>query len=450
MLLVAAAELWMSWRTALDAANAAYDRSLLGAVKSIDANIETESGGLAVELPYRMLEFFQLTASGPVRFRVSTEDGLVTVGDEPMPPVPKLVTGVPRIVDEQIFGEPVRVASLARELDPPLAGAHQRVIIQVAEPLTLREDFTRRLVLQALTRDLLLIGVACVLLVVAITYALRPVDRLRRSVRARAPQDLAPIETAGLPTDVQPLINALNHHIERSNELLEARRRFVDDASHQLRTPLATLVTQLGYARREADPERRDAALAALKDQLDETVRQTNQMLALARADSAGIDLRPVDLPALGAALLRQCWREARERGIDLGLDSDETQAAVQVLGQPELLREALANLLHNALRHVPPGGRVTIEIGGDNELARIAVADDGPGIPEDEISHAGERFYRASNTVGQGSGIGLAVVRSIAQRHGGQMRVGDGIDGRGLRVTIEWPRQPDIAVVSQ
>ena len=182
LLLVVGAELWLTWRTAIDAANAAYDRSLLGAIKAVDANVSTASGGLAVELPYRMLEFFELTASGSVFFRVATEDGLVEIGSADLPAPPRtLVTGQPQFSDAHYFDEPVRVGSYARRLERPLAGhpGPQRIVIQVAETLQSRQAFTRALVWQSLLRDLALVVAASGLLVGAVGWALRPLARLR-------------------------------------------------------------------------------------------------------------------------------------------------------------------------------------------------------------------------------------------------------------------------------
>ncbi len=441
MLLVVGAELWLTWRTAVDAANAAYDRSLLGAIKAMDANISTVSGGLGVELPYRMLEFFELTASGQVFYRVATEDGLVEIGNADLPPPPgPLVTGRPQFSDAVYFGEPVRVGSYARVLGRPLAGqpAAQRVIIQVAETLGSRHDFTRALVLQSVARDVLLVIAASAMLALAVTWALRPLARIRSEVQARAPQDLTPLEAANIPADVRPLVDAINHHVEASRRQMQARRDFIDDASHQLRTPLTTLVTQVSYALREGDPAQQQGALAAIKAQLDETVRQTNQMLALARTDSTELIPEPTDLVALAEGVTRQWWAEARERGIDLGFESDASP--VRASAQAALLREALANLLHNALSYTPRDGQVTVQVRRLGDQAWLTVVDSGPGIPAAERVRAGERFFRASNASQPGTGLGLAIVRSIAERHGGTLRVEGGADGRGLSVSIVLP----------
>jgi two-component system sensor histidine kinase TctE len=441
MLLVVGAELWLTWRTAVDAANAAYDRSLLGAIKAMDANVSTASGGLGVELPYRLLEFFQLTASGNVYYRVATEDGLVEIGNADLPP-PRaaLVTGRPQFSDGVYFGEPVRIGSYARVLGQPLAGqpSAQRIVIQVAETLESRNDFTRNLVLQSVARDLLLVLAATAMLVLAVGWALRPLARLRNEVQGRAPDDLAPIASVRIPADVRPLVDAINHHVARTRRQTEALRRFVDDASHQLRTPLATLSTQVGFALREADPHAQRSALEAIKAQLEETVRQTNQMLALARTDSADLPFERVDIAAMATDLTRQWWVQARNKGIDLGLEAGDPP--LLVLAHPALLKEALGNLLHNAIKYTPRGGQVTVQVARSGHSAEVCVIDNGPGIPPAERARAGERFFRASNATQPGTGLGLAIVRSVAERCGGELRLGDAPQGSGLAATLRLP----------
>lgn len=442
MLLLVGAEIWLAWRTALDAANAAYDRSLFGAIKAMDANISTESGGLGVELPYRLLEFFELTASGQVFYRVATEDGLVEIGNAGLPPPPRpLVTGRPQFSDGVYFGEPVRIGSYARLLTKPLAGAArpQRIVIQIAETLGSRQQFTRALVLNALARDLLLVLAAAGMLALLIGFALRPLARLRAEVSSRSADDLRPIPTAHIPADVRPLVEAINQHVARNQQLADAQRRFVDDASHQLRTPLATLLAQVGVALRESDAQAMHQALQAIKTQLDETVHQTNQMLALARADSAALSLQPVDLAELARTVTRHWWPQARHAGIDLGLEGAEQPVWIEA--QATLLQEALGNLLHNALRYTPRDGQVTVRLAHDAAQASLSVIDTGAGIPAGERDRASERFFRASNAGQSGTGLGLAIVRAIAERHGGSLHLAAGADGRGLAASLHLPR---------
>ncbi|MBP6337840.1 MAG: sensor histidine kinase N-terminal domain-containing protein [Vitreoscilla sp.] len=453
LLMVMALELTVSWRNALAAANAAFDRSLLGAIKAMDANISTASGGLAVELPYRMLEFFELTANGQVFYRMASADGLVDIGNAELPNAPlPLVDGQPQFHDADYFGIPVRVGTYARLLERPLSqGSHaSRVIIQVAETLESRQEFTRRLVLESVARDALLLVSALALVVLAVHTGLRPLQRLRADVAQRHNDDLTPIDPEQVPKDVRPLVDAINLHMQRTRQVLQQQRAFIDDASHQLRTPLTTLATQTSYALREADPTQREAALHAIKTQVDDAIRQTNQMLALARADATELQVEPLDLHALAERVTRRLWPLARQQGIDLGLEPlDDTLTQPQ--GHAALLEEALANLLHNALQHTPAGGQVTVQAGvvagAFGGKAVLRVADTGPGIAATDRARVGERFLRVADPAAaqarHGTGLGLAIAHAIAQRHGGSLQLAEAHPGQaapGLRVGVEWP----------
>ncbi|HSW17953.1 MAG TPA: ATP-binding protein, partial [Ramlibacter sp.] len=305
-----------------------------------------------------------------------------------------------------------------------------------AETLEARTGFQRSLVLQSVARDFLLVAVASTLFGLAIAWAMRPLARLRQDVEARAPQDLTPMDSDGVPAELLPLVGALNHHIERNREQTEARRQFVDDASHQLRTPLTTLATQVAYAQREADPAALRGVMDNIRQQLDETIRQTNQMLSLAKADSAAPEPEALDAVVLAEDLVRRWWPLAREQGVDLGLHAP--MATLPFRGEPGLLKEALSNLLHNAIRHGGAGCRVTLAVAADGRHVRFSVVDDGPGLPPEELARAGERFFRGRQGQLPGSGLGLAIARTVAQRHGGGMRVSVGPEGRGLAVTME------------
>ena len=355
---------------------------------------------------------------------------------------------MPQFHDADYFGIPVRVGTYARELDRPLSqGSHSsRVIIQVAETLESRQDFTRRLVLEAVARDLLLLAAALALVVLAVHAGLRPLQRLRADVAQRRSDDLTPIRADQVPQEVQPLVDAINQHTQRYQQALHDRRQFIDDASHQLRTPLTTLATQVGFALRETNPAHRELALQAIKTQVDDAIRQTNQMLALARADAMELQVEPLDLHALAERVTRRLWPLARQQGIDLGLEplgAEPTQAR----GHGALLEEALANLLHNALVHTPPGGQVTVQAGVQDGQALLCVADNGPGMPAADRARVGERFLRVADPAApqeaRGSGLGLAIAHAIAQRHGGRLQLEEARPEQaapGLRVGVQWP----------
>ncbi|WP_119155016.1 sensor histidine kinase [Caldimonas tepidiphila] len=444
--LVTVAELWMTQRQALAAANAAYDRSLLGAIRSIDANVSTATGGLSVELPYRLFEFFQLTADGRVFFRVATADRLVEVGnaDLPLPPRP-LELEQPVFYDTVYFGEPLRVGAYLRELDRPLTRSEaEHLVIQVAETTESRARFTREFVLRAALRDALLLAMMALAVAAVVALALRPVSRLAAQVRERAASDLTPLAAGDLPAEIEPLVAAVNQQMARSQQLAGQQRQFLDDASHQLRTPLATLRTQVDYALREADPEARRQTLEAVSQQIDHAIRATNQLLALARSDTAAVRVEPFELGALLREVAVDLLPRARARRIDLGID--EPPRPLPVEGDRGLLREALANLVDNAIRYVPEGGVVTLSAAADALGASATVEDDGPGVPDEERDLLGQRFVRGRGSVAGGSGLGLAIARSIAERHGGVLRLERASDAGGLRAALWWPRRGDAA----
>lgn len=432
--LVLAASLAFTRAEAELAADAAFDRSLLGAIKGLDLNVSTTSGGLAVEQPYRLFEFFQLTAATTVHYRVATDDGLVEIGSPGLPPPPApLQEGVAQFYDAAYFGEPVRVGALRRPLDPPVGDA-RHVVIQVAEGTAARSAFTRGFVRQALWRDATVVGLLALAVLGASAWALQPVRRLAEATGRRSVDDLRPLPADGLPADLQPLVGAINQQLARTAALVEQRRQFLDDASHQLRTPLATLRAQLDYALREGDPARRDEALQALSAELDQTARATQQLLTLARTDATGPQAAPLDLGDLAREVARALLPQARARGLDFGVDAPES--ALPAVGDALLLREALGNLVHNALLH--GGGAVTVEAGATSDGHWVGVADTGPGLEAELQARAGQRFAKGRGS--RGSGLGLSIAAAVARAHGGRLELGPGDGARGLRARLWLP----------
>ncbi|GAA4359065.1 sensor histidine kinase [Variovorax defluvii] len=440
LVLVTALELWMTRHDALEAADSAYDRSLLGALKSIDANISTASGGLSVELPYRMFEFFELTASGQVYFRVATSDGLVELGSADLPGPPgTLATGHPVFYDAPYFGEPVRFAAYRRALERAPSGSEARsVMVQVGESTRSRQEFTRRFVQRAVLRDALVLVLLVCCTAAALATALRPLARLAREVQTRSPEDLAPIAEDGLPADIRPLVSAVNQQMARTQALVAQQRRFLDDASHQLRTHLTTLQMQADYARREQDGTQVQAALDALGTEIGRATRTTQQLLALGRSDTAALDIAPLDLAALLREVALAFLPQARARRIDLGIQTASPESALADRG---LMREALANLVANAVAHTPEGGAVTLFAAADAQGFSLNVEDNGPGLGAEERAAMGQRFRRGQRATAGGSGLGLAIARAIAERHRGALRLEAREAGSGLHAILWWPR---------
>ena len=439
MMVVTATSLWLTRADAVASANAAYDRSLLGAIKALDLNVSTASGGLAVELPYRLFEFFELTATGNVYFRVATADGLVEIGHPDLPPPPaSLAVGKPLFYDAIYFGESVRVGTFMRPLEQPLAdSANDLLVIQVAESTGSREQFTASFVRRALVRDALFFMVIGVVVVVGLSRALRPMTLLAAQTQAREPQDLRPLTTSDLPSDVRPLVEAVNQQIARTEALSAERRSFIDDASHQLRTPLTILRAQLDYVLREPDPAQRQLAVQALSEELGHAIRATNQLLTLARTDAAQPQSEPFDLGDLAREVALELLPLARARGIDFGVEVSAEHLPSG--GDRELLQQALTNIAHNAIQHGRPQGVVTVSAASDALGYSLQVSDDGPGIDAAVAQRLGQRFVKSRGS--RGSGLGLAIARSVIERHGGRLRIEPTVQGIGLRVALWWPK---------
>jgi two-component system sensor histidine kinase TctE len=238
------------------------------------------------------------------------------------------------------------------------------------------------------------------------------------------------------------VVSALNGLLARVDQMLSAQQRFIADAAHQLRTPIAGLKTQAEMALRTRDPE-------ALRGSLDNIVAATARMgslvarmLALARAEPdarEAVMRQPMDLEQLARTLTTDAIPRALEAGIDLGFASPEHPIPME--GDPILLRELIGNLLDNALRYCPPGSEVTVEVSMGGDTATISVTDDGPGVPPEEHERVFERFHRLADSTIPGSGHGLAIVREVAGAHGGQAFLTSGPDGRGTRVVVTLPR---------
>jgi two-component system, OmpR family, sensor histidine kinase TctE len=438
---VSAIELVNTYRYSAEAANTAYDRSLLGVIKAIDANVSTATGGLAVELPYRLFELFELTASGSVHFRVATADGLVEIGSPDLPPPPAPLTlGKAVFYDAEYFGDSVRVGAYMRELDRPLsASGAQHLLIQVSESTRSREEFTRRFLQSTATRDAVFLITMFLAVITIVSLVLRPVSRLASQVRGRQVADLTPLQAQDLPADVQPLVDAVNQQIARTRDLVAQQRLFLDDASHQLRTPLATLRTQTDAVLRQHDPQLVRQGLEEISGQLDYATRSTNQLLVLARTDTAAIQASAFDLVALVRDTVVVLLPLARAKKQDLGIENSDENLPAR--GDVGLLREAISNLVENAVRYTQPGGEITVKAASERATLTVEVVDNGPGVAVDDLSRLGERFMRGRGRGAQsGSGLGLAIARSIAQRHGGTLVLESAPGARGFRAILRWP----------
>lgn len=317
--------------------------------------------------------------------------------------------------------------------------AERRVLVQVADRREYRDDIVQGLakaLLWPLIAGLPLLGVG---LWFGIGRGLRPLSDLRQQLAQRGPGDLAALSGQAAPEEVQPLVAELNRLFTRISETLERERRLTSDAAHELRTPLAVLSTQAQLARSTSSEALRNEALDGLVAGAERAARLAEQMLTLARIESgqtggarASVDLREVARHALAEAA-----PAALAKGIDVAF---EDTGAVRVQGYAGLLGVLARNLVDNAVRYTPAGGQVRVAVSAAGSHARLEVSDNGPGVPAEEVARLGERFHRLAAAGEQGSGLGLSIVRRIAELHGGTVRFGAGPGASGLAVVVEFP----------
>lgn len=334
-------------------------------------------------------------------------------------------------VTRSIGGETWRVYSIADR--------ERGIVVQVGRTQDMMaEEFSGwvRVALIAALQIFVLFGLVAWLV---IGRSLRPITALRRTLLARQPLDLTPLPVTPIPTELQPLVEAFNRQLGRVDEALQHERRFIADAAHELRTPLAVLIAHADLALRATTNEEKDAALRRLSAGVQRSARLSEQLLDLARLDTATDSPQrvPVDLSELVVLLVRDFETLARERQQRITL---EAQPAV-IVGDIDQLGILLRNLLDNAVRYAGEGGLVSVSCrqetrDGEAGIA-LCVADNGPGVAQEDRARIFDRFYRAPGNGGRGSGIGLSLVARAARSHDARIEVGDGIDGRGLSVTV-------------
>lgn len=396
-------------------ADGAYDRELRDSVVGIARQLSYSAGKLAVNEAAAAAVIVRADEDDRTFFQVRDHRNAVASGDFALP----LVDFTPEIEPQQVYfrddhlpGIDVRVAYMFAQV-PGMPGA---ALVQVAEAVGKRSRLASEIIGDVLAAQFLIVPVALLFVWLGLTRGIEPLSALTAAIRRRTPGDLAPIEESDVPEEVRPLIGAFNDLLARLDASLRAQQRFVADAAHQMRTPLAGLKVQAEIAMRQRDPVNLQHAMRQIVASADRTAHLINQLLALARADSDSPPaLALLDLDALAREVAREWVPRAQDKGIDLGFEAADGRAAVE--GNPALLRELLGNLVDNAIRYTSRGGRVTIRVRAGDAVA-LDVEDTGIGIDEADRELVFERFYRVLGTGAEGSGLGLPIVRGIAHLH--------------------------------
>jgi signal transduction histidine kinase len=308
--------------------------------------------------------------------------------------------------------------------------------IQVAQATSVRTELAAGAALRLLVPILAVLPLLALLVWFILDRGLAPLARVARAVGTRSPASLDPLPAVGLPGEVRPLVDALNELLARLGEAFTMQRRFAADAAHELRTPLTALALQIQLAERAKSDGERAAALAKLKDGVKRASRLVQQLLALARLEpeAAETPFAPVAIDALAQSVVEELAPLAAAKSVTLAATRVEP---VDAKGNEDALRLLAGNLVDNAIRYAPAGGRVEVRAFRRGADAVLEVADDGPGIPADERARVFDRFYRVPGTDAPGSGLGLAIARQVADLHHGRIELDDGLGGRGLTARV-------------
>ncbi|MBS0315800.1 MAG: sensor histidine kinase, partial [Proteobacteria bacterium] len=476
-----AIDTWYDYQAGYQLLQDAHDQALLESASALDERIAPGGDGTigvqeSLDLqtllegsgPPRIVLYAALTplsesqASGHAAAPPGPARMLVGAPDLPTPPPGAVHERGSLRYDAHYRGQPLRVVALARTLRDG-SGRPYHLLVQAAQDDQPRREAWIHALGAALLRDSATVAIVLLLVWFGVNHSLRPLERLHRSVLARAPDDLRPLDAHELPHEVAPLVVAINRHIDARQQLLAEQTRLLADASHQLRTPLAIMLTQAGYALREPDPALMRETLHAIVAQLERSRRLCEQLLALAHANQPAersVPTATADLNQVAREVTLQYLPLAREKQQDLGwVDAcdgdahgdgtatgpDGDAAAVPVAADAAELHEALANLVHNAIRYTPVGGHITVSVRVDPAGACAEVRDDGPGIAVDRRAGMFERFAKGSAAPDQnGAGLGLPIARAYARRNGGEIELVDGdpnaAGGQGLAARLRLP----------
>ena len=417
----------------------AFDQALLESALAIAAHVQAEPDGrLMMHLPTEALAVLRAHSTDSVYFRVGTGDGTLVAGDADLPMPPPSAAN-PRRGYSRYRGRPVRLVEYRT-----YAG-NQELTVTMGETLNRRTALSERILGSALATDVLVLGIILALIWISVRLSLSPLREMEQEISKRSAQDLTPVAALDTPAEVRGLVAALNRLFGTVRDNAARQRQFLDNAAHQLRTPLAGIQAQVELlAQNEPDAARRER-LQRVLDAARRVGRTAQQLLLLARADqsaSSGWQREDVDLVEIIESTVSDQLSAAEAAGIDFGAE----MAAASVHGIGWLLSEAARSLTENAIAHTPAGGRVTVRCGEAGGHVFLEVEDTGVGIPAGERERVLERFYRASNTRGTGSGLGLAIVKEVAELHGAELTIDVGADGVGTRVRITLPGSPVVA----
>jgi two-component system sensor histidine kinase TctE len=419
-------------------ARVTFDDALLDNAQALAGQVRTENDVVTVDLPQAAHRILHYDAYDRIYFQVRNMQGQVLAGDRELPNLQYVDTSpaTPFFRDAQIGGRPVRIAALFQPVSK--APNSPRVLVQAAETLHKRDRSANEILVAFVGPQLLLILLAAILVWTGVSRGLQPLIKLQNAIACRSHRDLTALDDGHVPREATSLVRAINDLMERLGIALTQQQRFIADAAHQLKTPLAGIKAQVELALQENDRDVLRHTLKQLSVSADQANHLATQMLTLARSEPAAQrteDFTVVDLAEIARNITAGWVPVAHRKRIDLGF---ECESSVWVLGNPFLLEQMLSNLLDNALRYTQPAGRVTVKV--LPSPPSLEVEDNGPGIPYEERTRVFERFHRVLGSGEQGSGLGLSIVSEIATVHSAQIELAEGQNVYGTCMRITFP----------
>lgn len=434
---VYAVRLTLSYSFISDLADRIYDQSLFTLGRAVAQQIHFNTVVTDPNLPGIEDDAFRADQYDNIYIYVRGADGKNLIGEVIIPEPPSDVDCKKFcFYNSAISGIPVRV--YFRHGSSDQSSANYLIKIYTAETLNKRNMLTNDVIENLLYPQVFTISIITVVIWFGIGRGLAPLHALQAAVAHRSHLDLHPLDVTNTPDEVRPLVGSINDLMNRLEEVIDAQNRFIADASHQLRTPLAGMKTQIEYALREPDHDSSRHAVKQAYISADRLVKLVNQLLTLAHNEPAAEKsklVETVNLAQFSSAVTMEWVPEALQKHIDLGFESDDQP--INVVCDSVRLKELINNLIDNAIRYTQDGGRITLRVMRVDNSNVLVVEDNGPGIAPDDRELVFERFYRVLGTGVAGSGLGLAIVKDIARLHGWSVSIHPGKEGRGTSVRV-------------
>jgi two-component system, OmpR family, sensor histidine kinase TctE len=476
LLLLWPVSLVLTWLVAQSIAGKPFDRALEYNVHALAQLVHVQGGRVQFNLPQPARELLRADETDIMYYQILGLRGEVLSGERDLPlpsEAEKPAAGEIRLRDDSIRGTDIKVAYTWVSTDGrtglrsdlwvearPDAPAPRLVLVQVAETLGRRSVLATEIIKGVMLPQFVILPLAVLLIWLALAQAIKPLHQLEERIRARKPDDMSPLNIDEIPLEVAPMAASVNDLLMRLKDSITTQKRFLTDAAHQLKTPLAGLRMQADLAQREStSTEELKQSLRQIGRSSIRATHTVNQLLALARAEGSGNAMTrvPCDLARLTLEVVQYSVPRAMEKHLDLGFEGAQPGAAgVVTHGHPTLLKEMVRNLVDNAIHYTPSSashpGMITVRVLADltARTLSIQVEDSGPGIPVAERELVFEPFYRALGTEADGSGLGLPIVREIARQHGAEVTITDTRPGHqppGACFNVQFPEPQPLVV---